>query len=87
MAEDPAEQVTLKLTFWHKDKKPGDTVQVRRDEVPMWRGFAVPADDTPQDKPAETVDQAPEPVKAGEAKADEQPAGSTPAKASSSRAK
>lgn len=42
---DPADQVTLKLTFWHKGKKPGDTVQVRRDEVRSWYGFAELVDD------------------------------------------
>jgi hypothetical protein len=38
--EDPSEQVTLELTFWYKDKKPGDQVKVRRDEVRSWYGFA-----------------------------------------------
>lgn len=49
-AEDPADLVTLKLTFWHGTKKPGDTVQVRRDDLPSWRGFAVPVDDEPEPK-------------------------------------
>ena len=45
---DGAELVTLKLTFWHKDKAPGDLVVVRRDELHQWRGFAVPVDDKPE---------------------------------------
>lgn len=61
---DPAEQVTLRLTFWHKNLKPGDTVQVRRDEIPMWRGFAVPVEDEPQDTPATDDTSASEPAPA-----------------------
>ncbi|MFF9003665.1 hypothetical protein ACF1GW_38870 [Streptomyces achromogenes] len=52
---DGAELVTLKLTFWHKDKKPGDLVQVRRDELHQWRGFAVPLEDS-EPEPAKTAD-------------------------------
>lgn len=40
---DGAELVRLELTFWHKDKKPGDIVEVRRDELHQWRAFAKPA--------------------------------------------
>lgn len=51
---DPADQVKLKLTFWHKGKVPGDIVEVRRDEVPSWHGFAVPVEDeTPEPAKAE----------------------------------
>jgi hypothetical protein len=86
MAENPADQVTVELTFWHKGKVPGDRVQVRRDELPMWRGFGVPVEDT-QDKPADMADQTPEPA-AEPVKADEPAAApATPAKASSNRAK
>jgi hypothetical protein len=49
---DGADLVTLKLTFWHKNKQPGELVQVRRDELHQWRGFAVPV----QDEPAKTTD-------------------------------
>ena len=42
---DPADLVKLKLTFWHKGKRPGDVVEVRRDEVRSWHGFAVPVED------------------------------------------
>ena len=50
---DPADLVKLKLTFWHKGKRPGDVVEVRRDEVRSWHGFAVPVDETPTtDEPA-----------------------------------
>lgn len=45
---DGADLVTLKLTFWHKDKKPGDLVQVRRDELHRWRGFGVPVESDAQ---------------------------------------
>jgi hypothetical protein len=64
---DPAEQVTLELTFWHKGKKPGDKVQVRRDEVRSWYGFAKLVDDVPPAKADETADtgaqKTPEPAK------------------------
>lgn len=50
---DGAEMVDLKLTFWHKGKKPGDIVTVRRDEVRSWYGFA---------KPVESTDPAPAPA-------------------------
>ncbi|QGZ53367.1 hypothetical protein GPZ77_34630 (plasmid) [Streptomyces sp. QHH-9511] len=56
MANDPADLVTLKLTFWHKGKKPGDTVKVRRDEVRSWYGFAELVDDVPPTKADETAD-------------------------------
>jgi hypothetical protein len=55
-AEDPAEQVTLELTFWHKGKKPGDKVQVRRDEVRSWYGFAKLISDVEPVKADETAD-------------------------------
>jgi hypothetical protein len=51
---DGAELVKMRLTFWHKGKVPGDIVEVRRDELHQWRGFAVPV----QDEPAKTVDDA-----------------------------
>jgi hypothetical protein len=55
---DPADLVTLKLTFWHKGKVPGDTVQVRRDEVRSWFGFAelVNEDDVEPKKADATAD-------------------------------
>lgn len=43
MADDAA-FVKMRLTFWHKGKQPGDTVEVRREDVPSWRGFAVLVD-------------------------------------------
>ncbi|MGW8702835.1 hypothetical protein ACWGOK_39020 [Streptomyces eurythermus] len=70
---DPADTVTLKLLFWHKDKKPGDTITVRRDEVRSWYGFAEPVDNV------EPV----EPVKADETAATG--AQKTPAKTSTSK--
>ncbi|MGV9278055.1 hypothetical protein [Streptomyces griseosporeus] len=54
-AEDPAELVTLELTFWHKDKKPGDRVKVRRDEVRSWYGYAKLVDDVEPAKADETA--------------------------------
>lgn len=56
MAEDPSEQVTLELTFWHKGKVPGDRVEVRRDEVRSWYGFAKLVDDV---EPVKADDTAP----------------------------
>lgn len=53
---DPADLVTLKLIFWHKGKKPGDTVQVRRDEVRSWYGFAELVDDVEPAKADESAD-------------------------------
>jgi len=61
---DPADQVTLKLTFWHKGKVPGDLVEVRRDEVPSWHGFAVPVEDDETPEPAKTEDSSPAAAKA-----------------------
>lgn len=66
---DPADLVTLKLTFWHKGRVPGDTVQVRRDEVRSWYGFAVLVndDDGAPSQAGETADtgvqKTPEPAK------------------------
>lgn len=54
---DGAELVKLRLTFWHKGKQPGDFVEVRRDELHTWRGFAVPVDETPT--PETTTDPGP----------------------------
>jgi hypothetical protein len=74
-AEDPAEQVTLELTFWHKDKKPGDRVQVRRDEVRSWYGFAELVDDVKPAKADETADTGAQktPDKADDTKATSKP--------------
>ncbi|MFG2970788.1 hypothetical protein ACGFZS_46720 [Streptomyces sp. NPDC048288] len=59
---DGAELVKLRLTFWHGTKKPGDIVEVRRDTLHTWRGFAVPVEDetpaeqeTPSSKPDDTT--------------------------------
>lgn len=30
----------MELTFWWKDKQPGEVIEVRDEEVPSWRGFA-----------------------------------------------
>lgn len=38
--------VKLQLTFWNGDKKPGDVIEVRAEDVKSWKGYAVPADDT-----------------------------------------
>ncbi|TFI30164.1 hypothetical protein [Streptomyces sp. 4R-3d] len=38
--------VKLRLTFWNGDKKPGDVIEVRREDVASWKGYAVPVDDT-----------------------------------------
>lgn len=54
---DGAELVKMRLIFWHKDKQPGDTVEVRRDELHQWRGFAVPAKDS-EPEPTKTDDTA-----------------------------
>jgi hypothetical protein len=56
MAGDPADIVKLRLTFWHKDKKPGDIVEVRRDEVRSWYGFAELVDDVEPAKADDTAD-------------------------------
>jgi len=52
---DGAELVRMRLTFWHNDKGPGDIVEVRRDELHRWKGYAVPAEDT-TDTTAKAVD-------------------------------
>jgi hypothetical protein len=52
---DPADLVTLKLIFWHKGKQPGDTVEVRRDEVRSWYGFAELVDDVEPAKADESA--------------------------------
>jgi hypothetical protein len=62
---DPAELVKLKLIFWHKGKVPGEVVEVRRDEVRSWHGFAVPVEDEVAE-PAKT-DDAPAKTLAGPA--------------------
>ncbi|WP_329390262.1 hypothetical protein [Streptomyces sp. NBC_01716] len=38
--------VMMTLTFWHGSKVPGDTVEVRPEDVDSWKGYAVPADTT-----------------------------------------
>jgi hypothetical protein len=53
---DGSELVTMKLLFWHKGKQPGDTVQVRRDEVRSWYGFAELVDDVEPKKADDTAD-------------------------------
>jgi hypothetical protein len=53
---DGSELVTMKLIFWHKDKKPGDIVKVRRDEVRSWYGFAELVDDVEPAKADATAD-------------------------------
>lgn len=53
---DPAELVKLKLIFWHKGKVPGDVVEVRRDEVRSWHGFA---EDEAAAEPAKAEESAP----------------------------
>lgn len=53
---DPAEMVKMKLTFWHKGKVPGEVVEVRRDEVRSWYGFAELVDDVEPVKADETAD-------------------------------
>lgn len=73
MAEDPSELVTLELTFWHKGKVPGDRVEVRRDEVRSWYGFAKLVDDV---EPAKADESA-----ATGAQKTPEPADNTPAKA------
>lgn len=55
---DPAELVKLKLIFWHKGKVPGDIVEVRRDEVRSWYGYAVPVEDEAPAEPAKAEDSA-----------------------------
>lgn len=45
--------VRMKLTFWHKDKRPGEIVEVREDEVHNWRGFAVRLPD--EEQPAQEL--------------------------------
>jgi hypothetical protein len=64
---DPADLVKLKLIFWHKGKVPGDIVEVRRDEVRSWFGFAELVDDVEPAKADESADtgaqKTPEPAK------------------------
>lgn len=45
--------VTMQLTFWRDDKKPGDTVEVPADEVHRWKGFAVQVDEPAPAQPAD----------------------------------
>jgi hypothetical protein len=56
---DPAELVKLKLIFWHKGKVPGEVVEVRRDEVRSWHGFAELVEDEVADDPRTPTDDAP----------------------------
>ena len=69
---DPAEMVTLELTFWYKGKVPGDRVEVRRDEVRSWYGFAKAVDDVEPLKADETAtpgaQKTPEPADSSTAK-------------------
>lgn len=71
---DGAELVELELTFWHKDKKPGDRVRVRADEVRSWHGFAKPVTDkpAPAQEPAARTDEAPKTTTAPAATAKKQ---------------
>ncbi|CAK7288684.1 hypothetical protein [Streptomyces misionensis] len=48
MAAEPTDMVKMKLTFWHGKKEPGDVIEVRREDVRSWHGFAVPVT---EDKP------------------------------------
>ena len=72
---DPADIVKLKLVFWHKNKKPGDIVEVRRDEIRSWYGFAEPVDEddaepAKADATADTgAQKTPPPAKASSGKA------------------
>ena len=77
---DPADLVTLKLIFWHNGKQPGELIEVRRDAVRSWYGFAVEVDAT--EEAAKTAD----PAKAEET-APEAPAAAskTPAKPSTAK--
>lgn len=47
--------VKMTLTFWNGSKVPGDTVEVRPEDVDSWKGYAVPADTTA----AKVADNAP----------------------------
>jgi len=76
MAADPAELVTLKLIFWHNGKEPGDTVEVRRDEVRSWYGFAELVDDAEPAKADQTADTG---AQKTPGKADDAPAAKTAA--------
>ncbi|WP_329376035.1 hypothetical protein [Streptomyces sp. NBC_01483] len=53
---DPADIVKLKLIFWHKGKNPGAIVEVRRDEVRSWYGFAELVNDVAPAKADEIAD-------------------------------
>ncbi|MGW2724802.1 hypothetical protein [Streptomyces sp. NPDC001492] len=53
---DPSALVKMKLVFWHKDKKPGDIVEVRREDVRSWYGFAELVDDVEPAKADESAD-------------------------------
>jgi hypothetical protein len=56
---DNDELVKLRLTFWNGDKKPGDVIEVRPENVNSWRGYAVPANSKAEkaaaEAPAKTV--------------------------------
>ncbi|NEB42258.1 hypothetical protein [Streptomyces sp. SID14515] len=40
--------VKMRLTFPRGKQQPGEIVDVPADEVHRWKGFAVPAEDTPK---------------------------------------
>ncbi|MFJ1648012.1 hypothetical protein [Streptomyces sp. NPDC088258] len=55
--------VKLRLTFWRGDKQPGDTFEVRPEDVNSWKGYAVPVDTAAEkavsNAPAKTVTESP----------------------------
>lgn len=51
-----SDMVRMKLIFWHGTKAPGDTVDVREDEVPSWYGYAERMPDAKQPAPEESKD-------------------------------
>lgn len=54
--------VTMKLIFWHKDKQPGDLVEVRPEDVRSWHGFAEPVEEKGEPAAEQPADKAEEPV-------------------------
>lgn len=80
---DPADMVTMELTFWHKGKQPGDTIEVRRDEVRSYYGFAKLVDDV---EPAKADDTAATGTQKTPDKADDTTAKTAAAKTSTAKA-
>ncbi|MFR9794229.1 hypothetical protein ACL07V_37340 [Streptomyces sp. MB22_4] len=57
MAAEPTDLVKMRLTFWHKGKLPGEEIEVRREDVRSWHGFAVPVEEEKPPVKAPTINE------------------------------